>query len=507
MNLLRKVLLGSSMALISVAGVSAADLGVKKPSPVEYVKVCNTYGAGYFFIPGSNTCLKIGGRVRAEVYLYGPQHQGFNVSNNTGFRVNTYIQLDARTNTEYGTLRTFVRLLLNSRTGRAVSGSQQRFGTSTVATGADFANNAQTNVDLQGFIQFAGFTAGRAQSFFDFIRSDFNYSNISGTGNNLTSGATNLFAYTHSFGGGLSASFSVEDPIERRNLILLGRDNFITAANGLGRANVLNPTAPAANAASFYGGSQQPDFVANVRWEQAWGQLQVGGALHEVTVRRIANNAATNTLRGDTAGLDGIGAAVSRDYGRAVNAGIKINLPFIAAGDLLGIQVAYGKGAIAYTDSGAQSGSDQPVSTVVDTFNPLIFADGYGYADRTGRAQISLSDSYNVLVGFRHYWTPTIRQNIYGSYSRVTYGRAAAPVVASVGTNLGINGITRFQQFQVGSNLTWSPVKDLDIGADIQYNGQLTNNRGANYSSGVLPLNQRDNAGNFVSRIRIQRDF
>jgi len=50
-----------------VGPASAADLAVKKPSPVEYVKVCTTYGEGFFYIPGSNTCLKLGGVVSHSV--------------------------------------------------------------------------------------------------------------------------------------------------------------------------------------------------------------------------------------------------------------------------------------------------------------------------------------------------------------------------------------------------------------------------------------------------------
>ncbi len=35
-------------------------------SPLEYVRVCDAFGTGYFYIPGTETCLKIGGYLRAE---------------------------------------------------------------------------------------------------------------------------------------------------------------------------------------------------------------------------------------------------------------------------------------------------------------------------------------------------------------------------------------------------------------------------------------------------------
>ena len=70
MKLVKSLLLGSAAGLAAVAGAQAADLPVAKAAPVEYVRVCSTYGAGFFYIPGTETCLRVGGRVRAD-YLYG----------------------------------------------------------------------------------------------------------------------------------------------------------------------------------------------------------------------------------------------------------------------------------------------------------------------------------------------------------------------------------------------------------------------------------------------------
>src|SRR5215211_5805938 len=67
-----KSLLGSAAGLCAVAGAEAADLPVQKAAPVEYVRVCTAYGAGFFFIPGTDTCLRVGGRARGE-YSYAQQ--------------------------------------------------------------------------------------------------------------------------------------------------------------------------------------------------------------------------------------------------------------------------------------------------------------------------------------------------------------------------------------------------------------------------------------------------
>src|SRR2546430_10794671 len=65
MKMVKSLLLGSAAGLVAVAGAQAADLPVKA-KPVEYVKICSIYGAGFFYIPGTDTCIKIGGWIRAE---------------------------------------------------------------------------------------------------------------------------------------------------------------------------------------------------------------------------------------------------------------------------------------------------------------------------------------------------------------------------------------------------------------------------------------------------------
>src|SRR3984957_478999 len=65
MKMVKSLLLGSAAALVVVAGAQAADMPVKA-KPVQYVKICTLYGDGYYYIPGSDTCIKFGGYVRAD---------------------------------------------------------------------------------------------------------------------------------------------------------------------------------------------------------------------------------------------------------------------------------------------------------------------------------------------------------------------------------------------------------------------------------------------------------
>ena len=69
----RTLILSSAAALMALSGAQAADLPVKAKA-VEYVRICSLYGAGFFYIPGTDTCIKIGGYLRADVTFNGGAH-------------------------------------------------------------------------------------------------------------------------------------------------------------------------------------------------------------------------------------------------------------------------------------------------------------------------------------------------------------------------------------------------------------------------------------------------
>src|SRR3979411_3525824 len=62
---MKKFLLGSAAAIVGASGPQPADLPVKA-KPVEYVRVCSLYGAGFWYVPGTDTCLKVGSYVRVQ---------------------------------------------------------------------------------------------------------------------------------------------------------------------------------------------------------------------------------------------------------------------------------------------------------------------------------------------------------------------------------------------------------------------------------------------------------
>ncbi|PHR20044.1 MAG: hypothetical protein COA37_16220 [Hoeflea sp.] len=105
---IKSLLIGSAAALVAVSGARAADAIVAaEPEPVEYVRVCDAFGTGFFYIPGTETCLKIDGYVRFRVTA---TRGNAGYSQNTRARVN----FDARSETELGTLRGYIRMQSNS---------------------------------------------------------------------------------------------------------------------------------------------------------------------------------------------------------------------------------------------------------------------------------------------------------------------------------------------------------------------------------------------------------
>ena len=120
--MMKSILLGAIAGIVSVAAAKAADLPMTKGEAVEYVKVCSTFGPGFFYIPGTDTCLKIGGEIRADYRVFGhssnapggalvPGLGDFNRNDDrTAFNTQARIWFDARTQTDYGLLRSYFQI-------------------------------------------------------------------------------------------------------------------------------------------------------------------------------------------------------------------------------------------------------------------------------------------------------------------------------------------------------------------------------------------------------------
>ena len=66
---LKSLLIGSAAVMAaSATSAKAADaIVMAEPEPMEYVRICDVYGTGFFYIPGTETCMKIGGYYRFQL--------------------------------------------------------------------------------------------------------------------------------------------------------------------------------------------------------------------------------------------------------------------------------------------------------------------------------------------------------------------------------------------------------------------------------------------------------
>ncbi len=208
---IKSLILGSAAALLVVSGAQAADaVMAPAPEPVDYVKVCDAYGSGFFYIPGTETCLSINGYVWFQVGAnsdqqsaqglaraagddtpgyYGYDHTGWD----TGSRVR--INFDARSDTELGTLRGWMRL-------------QANFNGSKVGDGP-------VGID-QAWVQLGGLAMGYGESawFYQFNNSTLNYGSFSWGG--LYYGYQERSQIRYEFGGkqGIYGLISLEEPAD-----------------------------------------------------------------------------------------------------------------------------------------------------------------------------------------------------------------------------------------------------------------------------------------------------
>jgi hypothetical protein len=424
MKMVKSLLLGSAAGLVAVTAGQAADLPVKA-KPVEYVKICSLYGAGFYYMPGTDMCIKIGGYVRAEITDYsggnmsqGPVQGDVNnrTTSNLTMRARGYITADAREQTAYGTARAYI----------AVGVATADIG-NTLLPSALGLNRA--------FVQWAGITAGETQSFYDFYSSPAmgyrGYNPSSDTGDP----GWWVWAYTAQLGNGLSATIAAE---QRRGTQICG---FAGAAVLIGGAAAgpcaLNAdllpapgsgSATASSSLAGYGGDVAPDVVGNIRVDQTWGSAQVMAAAHDV-------NAPYYSI---TPGTGGPGD----QWGFVVGAGLRLNFPMVAKGDYFQSQFNYTEGAVRYVDFAGNAptlANGTGASLAYGLMTDCVYGSTAGTA--AGGTGCNLTTSWGVNAGYEHYWTPQFHESFIGSYMKVEYNTQANAILCSAeGFGNGVGG-------------------------------------------------------------------
>src|SRR5215510_12499370 len=375
MKMVKSLLLGSAAGLVAVSGTQAADLPVKA-KPVEYVKICSLYGEGFYYIPGTDICLKVGGYVRAE-YRWNatgggqPHYTGAGGAQDRSVspystRHRASFNFDSRTQTSYGTLRTYVSVNVDNQDQNSVTVNPAR-----------------------AFIQWAGFTFGHTKSFTDTpgttgddtFKSLFQNQNISDTGAN----GTNQIAYTWELGNGMTLNVGAD---ERRTK---GIANLST-----------NIVTVGANPATAFGPYQHPTPWVNFAVNQAWGRLGVSAIFNKV-------NATYYT---------GCCSYPDDKWGWAVLSGIDIKAPWGGPGDHFGGYFNYGVGAAAYSAGSniASPGLFGAGNTVaLGVLTDGVFING---------GQFELTTAWTAGAGYEHFWLPNFSTAVYGTYTQIRYSDA-----------------------------------------------------------------------------------
>ncbi len=523
MKMVKSLILGSAAGLLAMGGAQAADLPVKAKA-VEYVRICSLYGAGFWYIPGTDTCIKLGGYLRIDTTFNGGIYdqpawsgdlgQGNRYMDNFASRSRMALTVDTRTATEYGVVRTFGQADFQFSTLGGNTFNPNSLNTSLINGnvagqygGGVLGNNANL-LDTPGggyvavefvFIQFAGFTFGKSASAYATPWHGYpgNNSSFLLGGHDTVTGVNNI-QYTAQFGNGVSATIGLDDPT------VFNRTAVYNLASPLNTSALGAVAAPSAFLGALgtqnnaYAGVHAPDVVGNIRIDQAWGLFQISAAAHEV-------NGSYNSLgiSGVPTGIAGPNPFGSSEpsghpdtkWGGSVMAALQIkNIP-TGAGDDFKIDASYAKGDTKNVISTSAtspnfamfSGSSRSYNSVgfgVATdamWLPAGFASAaFGAASGLGDGNLHLTTAYGVRGAFNHNWDPYWSTSVFGSASAVRYDSTAKFFYCSIYTASSATGGAagksadyscnpEYNVFQVGAVTRWTPVKNLTFSAEVMY--------------------------------------
>ncbi|WP_455479090.1 porin [Bartonella sp. B23] len=192
---IRSFFLSSTAALLVVSGAQADSKVIlePEPEPVGYVRVCDAYGKGYFYIPGTETCMRLSGNIRAD-FLAGDDI-GAKTDAELAKKGKTYgassrltLVFQTASETELGTLRSYAKIYSHWGNGRDTAGAKLS----------------------AAYIELGGFRVGLDDTIFNSWTGD--YGNVINDDDIAPAGITrtNFISYTFSGDTGFSAIIGAE---------------------------------------------------------------------------------------------------------------------------------------------------------------------------------------------------------------------------------------------------------------------------------------------------------
>ncbi len=356
---LKTLLLSSAAAFAVVGGAQAADLSVAEP--VDYVKVCDAFGAGYWYIPGTDTCLKVGGLVRTDVNFHSTSATAWGTSSTSGrsaswdFATEARVNVTAKSMTEYGPLTAFLELRARSKNNDDSNNNAYWSGAGTVSQSGDYYAYLDT-----AYLELGMLLVGRTGSVYDYSGGftwDWNdYDSDQGTDQVRLTWAMS----------GFGIQLAIEDP----------RDRWGT------------------DLSSSY---SMPDIVGNISMSQgAWSAKLSGGF-----------------------------AETSYGSGFGIQLGATIKLDQIAPGDKLLLKAAWAENQVSgFAVSGLGLASDGSVWSAAASFQHfwapnLSSALQFQYYDQEAGPGLAATNAYEIAGNL--VWSPVTNfyAGIEGGYSKV----------------------------------------------------------------------------------------
>jgi hypothetical protein len=367
----RKILLGTAAATIAVTagvntGAQAADAMLKKAPPIQYVRICDRYGYGFFQIPGSSICLQLRGQMQSDndyqptkdlVFMtpskgsgsYGgfagatTANQGnaqvlfSNQQDNWGYEMTAKPRFDARTETSMGTLRAYVEVKIQLDAGAFI-------GPPTPGAGETGAGNKSEL--YRGYLQWAGWTIGEIDSPYSLgSMKDGDIADV--TQSDKSSGWGVNYTWTPTGPGlppvkgsapvpdGWSVTFGADSPLKH-----IAKNQIGGGCTYYDLALAPGSTAGSGTVCAATGPLSVPDFVARLHYEAdppgkddqhndqfGLGTFHVAALYHQITQIAVGGTGLVNPANLACGGGTCAAGPAVHDHGWAVNGFLKFFVP------------------------------------------------------------------------------------------------------------------------------------------------------------------------------------
>jgi hypothetical protein len=458
MTAMKTSLFGAVSLAIMASGSLAADMMMDLKTPREPVYRCDI--KGFIELPGTDICFNIGGHARlvvlaSEDQWYGDEGlttgdivpDGHKLTDTLQMYGQGRVKFDARTATEYGTVRAYIEMQADDNDSR---------------TGGNFRLR-------HAFVQFGNWTFGKAYSTFLHRASTPDYSdpfNVAGDNSIRRS----QIRYTADFGGGVSLAVAAED------------QNYNTPAAINAAGLYFTPSAPNSVVNDR---NEIPDAVAHINVEGDWGSAQLSGALHANRFREVS--------AAGTAPAPLTGQQTDSKIGWAVLFGIAVNAPSLGEDDEIMFKAMYTDGATQYNQDN-YLGTTNVVWGLCDVVIPA-----------QGGCIVDTVVTWSLLAGYTHSWSPTW----YSTFG-IGYQNIDAPLtVANTGLPVGASDFAQ-DVYEVFGNIVWNPQPGTEFMLDVHY-GHVDFNGTGTFAGTFSPFVENpladDNDGAFAAAFQVTRSF